>query len=85
MKRDRALAIIALSIDPSLLYLIGDPKDPVAVWTLLTNHFQKNTWANRLALRRKLHSLRLTAGQSVQDHVKTMAEVFNKLAGCHWS
>ena len=39
MKRDRALAIIVLSIDPSLLYLIGDPKDPVAVWTLLSNHF----------------------------------------------
>ena len=80
MKRDRALAIIVLSIDPSLLYLIGDPKDPVAVWTLLSNHFQKKTWANRLALRRKLHSLRLTTGQSVQDHVKTMTEIFNELA-----
>ena len=30
-KRDRALAIIVLSINPSLLYLIGDPKDPVDV------------------------------------------------------
>ena len=76
-KRDRALAIIVLSID---IYLIGDPKDPVAVWKQLSNHFQKNTWANRLALRRKLHSLRLTTGQSVQDHVKIMTELFNELA-----
>ena len=79
-KRDRALAIIVLSINPSLLYLIGDPKDPVDVWTRLSNHFQKNTWANRLALRRKLHSLRLNSGQPVQEHVKAMTEVFNELA-----
>ena len=26
-RRDRALAIIVLSIEPSLLYLIGDPED----------------------------------------------------------
>ena len=34
-KRDRALAMIVLSIDPSLLYLLGDPKDLVVVWILL--------------------------------------------------
>ena len=58
-RRDRALAIIVLSIDPSLLYLLGDPKDPVVVWTVLSNQFQKNTWANRLTLRHRLHSIRL--------------------------
>ena len=30
-KRDRALAIIVLSVEPSLLYMIGDPEDPIAV------------------------------------------------------
>ena len=54
---DRALATIVLTIDPSLLYLIGEPKDPVKLWTTLEGHFQKNTWANKLVLRRKLHSL----------------------------
>ena len=29
--RDRALALIVLSIEPSLLYLLGDPDDPVVV------------------------------------------------------
>ena len=38
------------------------------------------TWANCLAFHRKLHSLHSTTGQSVQDHVKTMNKVFNKLA-----
>ena len=32
LRKDRALAIIVLAIDPSLLYLIGaDPKDPVVI------------------------------------------------------
>ena len=49
-RRDRALAIIVLSVEPSLLYLIGDPEDPVAVWKKLKDQFQKKTWANKLEL-----------------------------------
>ena len=65
--RDRALATIVLSVDPSLLYLIGDPEDPIAVWKKLGDQFQKKTWVNKLELRRKLHSLRLREGDCVQD------------------
>ena len=79
-RRDRALAIIVLSIEPSLLYLIGDPENPVAVWDKLANQFQKKTWANKLELRRKLYSLRLKEGESVQSHVKVMIEIFEALA-----
>ena len=50
-RRDRALEIIVLSLDPCLLYLVGDPKDTVAVWNLLAGQFQKATWANKLAQR----------------------------------
>ena len=31
-RRNCALALIVLSIEPSLLYLIGDPDSPVTVW-----------------------------------------------------
>ena len=79
-RRDRALAIIVLSIEPSLLYLIGDPEDPVTVWGKLAGQFQKKTWANKLELRRKLYSLRLKEGESVQNHVKAMTETFEALA-----
>ena len=71
-RRDRALAVIVLSVDPSLLYLLGDPTDPAAVWDKLSSQFQRKTWANRLALRRRLHSLKLKEAQSVQEHVKNM-------------
>ena len=79
-RRDRALAIIVLSIEPSLLYLLGDPENPVAVWEKLANQFQKKTWANKLELRRKLYSLHLKEGESVQNHVKAMMEIFESLA-----
>ena len=34
-RRDQALATIVLTVEPSLLYLIGDPEDPVVVWKKL--------------------------------------------------
>ena len=38
-RRDRALATIVLAVELSLLYLIGDPEDPVTVWQKLQNQF----------------------------------------------
>ena len=48
----------------------------------LQDQFQKKTWSNKLALRRKLPSLQLKDGESVQGHIKPMCmmELFNKLA-----
>ena len=34
---DHALATIVLAVEPSLLYLNGDPDDPVVVWKKLQN------------------------------------------------
>ena len=47
-RRDRALANIFLSVDNSLLYLINDLTDPVAVWGKLAGQFEKKAWATRL-------------------------------------
>ena len=79
-RRDRALATIVLAVDTKLLYLLGEPTDPVDVWTKLQAQFQKKTWANKLALRRRLHSLQLKDSDSVQEHIKTLTELFNELA-----
>ena len=77
---EKALATIVLSIDPALLYLIGEPTSPITVWEQLESQFQKKTWANKLRLRKKLYSLRLCEGDSVQDHVRRITEVFNALS-----
>ena len=81
LRKDRALATIVLSMEPSLLYLLGpDPDDPAEVWKKLSNQFQKKSWANKLALRRKLYALQLKEGQSIQKHIKSMTEIFDELA-----
>ena len=46
----------------------------------LSTQFQKKTWANKLALRRRLHSMQLKEGQSVQERVKALTEIFNELS-----
>ena len=79
-RSDKALATIVLAVDPSLLYLLGDPDDPVRVWKTLEDQFQKKTWANKLSLRRRLNSLSLKDGSSMTDHIKSMTEVFSELA-----
>ena len=42
-RRDRALAIIVLAVDPSLLYIVENPEDPAVVWKKLEDQFQRNT------------------------------------------
>ena len=37
-RHDRALAIVVLSIDPSLLYLTGEPTDPKEIWKPNVKH-----------------------------------------------
>ena len=65
-----------LTVDPSLLYLLGDPEDPRAVWTKLEEQFQRKTWANKLHLRRKLFSMKLREGESVNEHIKAKTVIF---------
>ena len=67
-------------MDTSLLYLINDPTDPVVVWGMLASQFEKKTWASRLDLCRKLHSLQLKDGESAQTHIKVMVELFDSLS-----
>ena len=79
-RQDKALATIVLAVEPSLLYLLGDPQDPAEVWHKLSDQFEKKSWANKLALRRKLYSLRLKENESVQKHIKSMIEIFESLS-----
>ena len=81
-RRDQALAAIVLTIETSLLYLLGDPQDPAIVWEQLSQQFQKRTWANKLSLRKKLFTMRLKEGDSMKEHIKRMTEVFWR-TGCH--
>ena len=78
---NRALAIIVLAVDPTLLYLLGeDPDNPKDVWDTLQKQFQKKSWANKLSLKRRLFATKLEEGGSMQSHIKMLTEIFNELA-----
>jgi DNA-directed RNA polymerase subunit N (RpoN/RPB10) len=79
-RRDRALATMVMAIQPTLLYLVGDPTDPKEVYDKLTNTFQKKTWSNKLRLKKKLYSMKLSEGQSVHQLLKNFIELFDELA-----
>ena len=78
--RDKALAMLGLSVDPTFLYLLDGTDDPKEAWKKLNNQFCTKTWANKLELRKKLHTLRLKEGESVQEHIRQMTELFRGLA-----
>ena len=75
-----ALATLGSSIDPTLLYLLDGIDDPKAAWKKLHDQYCKKIWANKLELRKKLHSLRLREGGSVQEHIRQMTELISGLA-----
>lgn len=79
-RRDKALATIVLSLNTSLLYLVGTMDDPVAVWKKLQDTFQKKTWANKMRLRRKLLTYKLSVEGSVQNHIRIMTEMFDEFS-----
>ena len=70
IKRDKALATLVLAVDPSLLYLLGEPQDPKTVWDILQGQFQKKMWANKLCLRRKLYRLKCVRADQYMSILK---------------
>ena len=40
-QKDHDLMTVVLSVEPSLLYLIGDPDYPAVAWKKLADQFQK--------------------------------------------
>ena len=79
-RKAKALATIVLGIESKLLYLLGDPSDPVQVWQSLQDISQKKSWSNKFRLKKQLYGMKLKATDNLQDHLKKMMEIFDELA-----
>ena len=68
LRKDRALSTIILSMEPSQLYLVGpeEESNPTGLWFKLETIYQQTSFSNRLTLRKKLTTLRLKNGESLQ-------------------
>ena len=69
-----------MGIQSNLIYLVTSCTTPKDLWDALKAQFERNTLANKLFLKRQYFTTKMKEGQSVQDHLKNMKEIVDKLA-----
>ena len=79
--RDSALTHIVLSVDPTLLYLLGDPEDSAAASKKLSNQFQKILGEQATATKgTEKRDGEKRDGETVQEHIRKLTELLEELA-----
>ena len=78
--QQKAMATLVMGISSSQIYLVTSCTTPKDVWDTLKAQFERNTLANKLFLKRQYFTTKMREGQSVQDHLRCMKEISDKLA-----
>ena len=78
--KQKAMATLVMGIKANLIYLVTSCTTPKDVWDTLRAQFERNTMANKLFLKRQYFTTKMREGNSVQDHLKCMKEISDKLA-----
>ena len=73
----KALTSIVMAVGTSQLYLITSTETPRDTWDALRNHFERDTLANKVFLKKKFFRMEMKEGTS---HIKHMKEVTDRLA-----
>ena len=79
-KLQKALANIVLGISTSQLYLVTSCETPKDAWSALRDHFERDSLANKIMLKKQYFRMEMKEGTSVEDHLKKMKELTDKLA-----
>ena len=79
-KSQKAFSTIVMAINSSQLYLITSFEQPKDAWDALRNHFERDTLANKLMLKKQYFRTEMKEGTSVEAHLKSMKELTDKLA-----
>ena len=76
----KALSTLVMAISTPQLYLVTSCESPKDVWDTLRNHFERETLANKLFLKKKYFRKEMKEGMSMEAHLKEMKELTDKLA-----
>ena len=79
-RQAKAFGLIVMSVASSHIYLITSTESPAEAWKLLQEHFQKDTLNNRIYLKKRYFRMEMTEGKSIQQHLKEMKELTDRLA-----
>ena len=76
----KAFSTVVLAIDRAQLYLITSCEEPKQAWDALKKHFERETLANKLFLKKQYFRSEMKEGTSVEQHLKHMKDITDKLA-----
>ena len=76
----KAFSTIVLAINSAQLYLVTSCEEPKQAWDALKNHFERETLANKLLLKKQYFRSEMKEGTSVDQHLKHMKDITDKLA-----
>ena len=79
-KSQKAFSSIVLAIKTSQLYLVTSYEQPREAWDALRNHFERDTLANKLFLKKQYFRMEMKEGTSIEKHLKRMKELTDRLA-----
>ena len=79
-EQQKAFSTIVLSISSSLLYLITSCELPKDAWDTLKKHFERDTLANKLFLKKQYFRKEMSEGTPINDHLKEMKLLADRLA-----
>ena len=79
-KAERAFSTIVMAVSTPQLYLVTSCTKPKEVWDKLCGHFECESLANKLYLKKRYFRTEMKEGTSMEQHLKEMKETSDRLA-----
>ena len=76
----KAFSTIVMAVSTSQIYLITACENAKAAWDALRNHYERETLANKLFLKKKYFRMEMKEGTQIEAHLKQMTEITDRLA-----
>lgn len=77
--KNKAFALIILSVKDTIIPHLMSFFDPTLVWNKLKNLYESSSSARRLMLNHKLYTIRFPENRSVEDYLKTLGMLITQL------
>ena len=78
--QQKAFSIVVMSVSSPLLYLITSCELPEDAWDTLKRHFERDTLANKLFLKKQYFRKEMCEGTPINAHLKEIKVLADKLA-----
>ena len=78
-KGQKAFSTIFMAVGTPQLYLITSCEQAKEAWDALRDHFEKDTLANKLMLKRRYFRMEMAEKTPVESHLKQMNDFTDKL------